>query len=53
MMGSNNSDTARYSYKNISPVSLKMAVIPNESEVKIFLTLCKGLKTFINVYKPN
>ena len=48
MMGSNNSDTARYSYKNISPVSLKMAVIPNESEVKIFLTLCKGLKTFIN-----
>ena len=26
MMASNNSDTARYSNKNISPVSLKMAV---------------------------
>ena len=27
MMASNNSDTARYSNRNISPVSLKMAVV--------------------------
>ena len=27
MMASNNSDTPRYSYRNISPVSLKMAVL--------------------------
>ena len=27
MMDSNNSDTARYTYRNISQVSLKMAVL--------------------------
>ena len=51
MMASNKSDTARYSNRNISPVSLKMAVLisssKNESEVKIFFTLCKRLKMFI------
>ena len=45
MMASKNSDTARYSNRNISPVSLKMAVLisssKNESEVKIFFNLCK------------
>ena len=34
MMASNNSDTARYSYRNISPVSLKMAVLISSSKMK-------------------
>ena len=34
MMGSNNSDTARYSNRNISPVSLKMAVLISSSKMK-------------------
>ena len=34
MMASNNSDTARYSNRNISPVSLKMAVLMSSSQMK-------------------
>ena len=34
MMASNNSDTARYSNRNISPVSLKMAVLMSSSKMK-------------------
>ena len=37
MMASNNSDTARYTYRNISPVSLKMAVLMSSSEMKVRL----------------
>ena len=34
MMASNNSDTARYSNRNISQVSLKMAVLLSSSQMK-------------------
>ena len=34
MMASNNSDTARYSNRNIFPVSLKMAVLMSSSQMK-------------------
>ena len=34
MMASNNSDTARYGNRNISPVSLKMAVLISSSKMK-------------------
>ena len=47
MVASNNSDTARYTNRNIFPVSLKMAVLTsskNESEVWIFISLCKRFK---------
>ena len=37
MMASNNSDTARYTYKNISLVSLKMAVLMLSSQMKVRL----------------
>ena len=37
MMASNNSDTARYSNRNISPVSLKMAVLISSSKMKVRL----------------
>ena len=54
-MASNNNDTARYSNKNISPVSLKMAVLMSSSQMKMrffnpLLTLCKTniAETFIN-----
>ena len=33
-MASNNSDRARYSNRNISPVSLKMAVLMSSSQMK-------------------
>ena len=34
MMASNNSDTARYSNRNISPVSLKMVLLMSSSQMK-------------------
>ena len=37
MMASNNSDTARYSNRNISPVSLKMAVLMSLSQLRVRL----------------
>ena len=37
MMASNNNDTARYTYRNISPVSLKMAVLMSSSQMKVRL----------------
>ena len=44
-MVSNNSDTARYTDRNISSVSLQNGcadiIIQNKSELKIFFTLCK------------
>ena len=43
MMASNNNDFSSFSQNGCADV-----IIPNESEVKIFLTLCKCLKTFIN-----
>ena len=54
MKASNNSDTARYSnvteiyFSSFSQNGCADVIIPTESEVKVFLTLCKGLKTFIN-----
>ena len=51
MMASNNSDTARYTDRNISSVSLQNGcadiIIQNKNELKIFFTLCK---TFKNVF---
>ena len=51
MMASNNSDTARYTYRNISPVSLKMAVLTSSFKMKTRLRysslFVKGLETFI------
>ena len=37
MMASNKSDTARYSNRNISSVSLKMAVLMSSSQMKVTL----------------
>ena len=37
MMASNNSHTARYTYRNIYPVSLKMAVLMSSSQMKVRL----------------
>ena len=37
MVASNNSDTARYCNRNISPVSLKMAVLMASSQMKVRL----------------
>ena len=34
-MASNNSDTARCTYRNISPVSLKTAVLMSSSQIKV------------------
>ena len=52
MMASNNSDTARYTDRNISSVSLQNGcadiIIQNKNEFKIFFTLGK---TFKNVFK--
>ena len=36
-MASNNSDTERYIYRNISPDSLKMAVLLSSSQIKVRL----------------
>ena len=46
MMVSNNSDTARYSNRNISPVSLKMAVLISSSKMKARL---RYSSLFVNV----
>ena len=46
MMASNNSDTARYSNRNISPVSLKMAVLISSSKMKARL---RHSSLFVNV----
>ena len=46
MMASNNSDTARYSNRNISPVSLKMAVLMSSSQMKARL---RYSSLFVNV----
>ena len=55
MVASNNSDTARYTYRNISPVSLKMAVLTSSFKMKTRLRysslFVKGLKTF--TYQTN
>ena len=52
MMASNNSDTARYTDRNIFSVFLQNGcadiIIQNKNEFKIFFTLCK---TFKNVFK--
>ena len=48
MMVSWNSDTARYSNRNISPVSLKMAVLMSSSQMKARL---RYSSLFVNVYK--
>ena len=45
-MSSNNSDTARYSNRNISPVSLKMAVLMSSSLMKARL---RYSSLFVNV----
>ena len=37
MMVSNNSDTARFTNRNISPVSLKTAVLMSSSQMKVRL----------------
>ena len=51
MMASNKNDTARYTNRNISPVSLKMAVMTSSSKMKVRLRysslFVKCLKTFI------
>ena len=46
MMDSNNSDTARYTYRNISQVSLKMAVLMSLSQMKARL---RYSSLFVNV----
>ena len=48
MMDSNNSDTTRYTYRNISQVSLKMAVLMSLSQMKARL---RYSSLFVNVYK--
>ena len=48
MMASNNSDTARYSNRNISPVSLKMAVLISSSKIEARL---RYSSLFVNVLK--
>ena len=57
MIPSNNSDTARYTDRKISSVSLSNGcadiIIPNKNEFKTFFTLYKMFKTFLNVYIPN
>ena len=45
LMASNKSDTARYSNRNISPVSLKMAVLMSSSQMKVRLRY----QLFVNV----
>ena len=50
-MASNNSDTARYSNRNISPVSLKMAVLMSSSQMKARLRYSSLFCLCINVYK--
>ena len=52
MMPSNNSDTTRYIYITVSPVSLKNGcayIVQNENEVKIFFTFCKRI-SLLNVH---
>ena len=46
IMASNNSETARYSNRNISPVSLKMAVLISSSKMKARL---RYSSLFVNV----
>ena len=46
MMASNNSDTARYTNRNISPVSLQMAVLISSSKMKARL---RYSSLFVNV----
>ena len=46
MMASNNIDAARYSNRNISPVSLKMAVLTSSSQMKARL---RYSSLFVNV----
>ena len=46
MMASNNSDTARYSNRNISPVSLKMAMLISLSKMKARL---RYFSFFVNI----
>ena len=55
MMASNKSDKARYSNRNISPVSVKMAVLMSSFQMKarlryssLFVNVYKRLYTFIN-----
>ena len=54
MVVSNNSDTTTYTYRNISPVSLKIAVLTSPFKMKTRLRypslFVKGLKMFLNVY---
>ena len=51
MIASNNSDTARYTDRNISSVSLQNGcadiIIQNKNEFKIFFTLCITIKNIL------
>ena len=54
MMASNNNDTARYTYRNIFPLSHKMSVLRSSSKMKTRLRYSSLLvKRLLNIYIPN